>query len=108
MFPQTRPAAPVDSKSAKVAPGIAEMLGAGCCWCAKRRACVPARQMEPELSRARVPFALLPLLLLLRTTGTSPKRAGALSQERKIRKQTPDGFRQSSMRKSCLHDEAGI
>lgn len=107
MFPQTRPAAPIDSKSAKIAPVMAEMLGAGCCWCAKQHACVPARQMEPELSRARVPFALLPLLLLL-PTGTSPKCAGALSQEIRIRKQTPDGFRQSSMRKSCLHDEAGI
>lgn len=63
------------------------------------------RQM---LNKARVPFPSLPLLLLPQTMGALPKHAETLSEERKIRKGNPDGFRQSTMRKSCLHDEAGI
>lgn len=53
-------------------------------------------------------FPPLPLLLLPQTTEVSPELAGTFSKLRKFRKQNSDGFRQSSVRKSCFHDEAGI
>jgi len=97
MFPQTRPAAPIGSKSSKTAPGMAEMLGQDAAGVS--RGCVPARQREPELSRPRVPFPPLRFLLLPNITELSPKCSGTHTQAIKIKKQNTDAFRRSSMKK---------